>query len=263
MKGAMFYSLQLLYLAYMIKAGIFLISSIAFLFMHVSAQTLRVEAFVSGGGNFSSVQSVKEGFWQDPFPTFYVQSNLGYCFSDRLGAGVGLTYFPVGIRRRFLPKEVEELDMPFYSATNSSSHYNFMPHFYVWYAFPESSSRLFSTSQLSLGLLYAKWSSDIGIQKMYETELTNGQTLYRKSETVVIPHTFLAVEFRWDVRLLRSTRHGLFGVLHIIKGINPIRTTIDTYSVESLNFEDFSRWVTRGDYIGIGITYKWKFWNLK
>ncbi|MDX2247490.1 MAG: hypothetical protein SF052_11970 [Bacteroidia bacterium] len=243
----------------MTKAGICLISSFVFFIMPVPAQTLQVEGFISGGGNLSKVQSINDGFWQEPFPTLFIQGNVGYSISRRLGGGVGLTYYPIGIRRRFFPNEIRELDRPFYSANITATRYHFMPHFYTWYVFPENGRHFFSASQLSLGLLYAKWTSTIGFFKTYETELNDGQILRWQTESVVIPHTFLAIESRWDVRILHSKRHGLFGVLHVIKGINPIRTTTGTYSVGNASFKDQSKWVTYGDYLGLGVAYKWNW----
>ncbi len=248
-----------LYFHRMAKTLIYLLLSFAGCL--AQAQALQLEAFISGGANLSQGQAA-EGFWQPPFPTFYAQGNLGYWVSDRWGAGAGLTYFPIGISRRFFPHEARELGMPFFSAKSSSTTYRFMPHLYAWYIFSEH-AQVLAASQLSMGILYAKWPHDFWSGRLSEVELINGQILYRQTETVVGPHIFLAIEARWDVRLWHSPRHGLFGVLHVIKGINPIRTTTDAYVTGTPNFEDQSIWVTRGDYLGIGVAYKWKWWKFR
>lgn len=242
---------------HMIKAPIYLILSIACCL--AQAQSLQLEAFVSGGSNFSQ-GATATGFQQSLFPTFYAQGNLGYWFSDRLGAGAGLTYFPIGSRNHF---SLEKLDGPSFGAISVSSEYAFMPHLYGWYAFSED-ARMFPASQISIGLLYARRQERWGLWEggpVTETALPDGQTLYSRFESLVEPHTFLAVEARWDVRLLQRSSHGLFAVLHVIKGLNPVMDIRHAYSIGNTSLDQQSDLVLRGDYLGIGVAYKWKAWR--
>ncbi|MDX2249873.1 MAG: hypothetical protein SF052_24020 [Bacteroidia bacterium] len=175
-----------------------------------SAQSLQVEVFASGGVNFSQGKRTA-AFQPIPFPAGYLQGNLGYRVSPHWELGVGLTYYSLGLRNRFT---VEYRGDPSFGVASVQTDYRFMPHLYGGYTFSEN-ARFFPASRISLGLLYARegerWAIGEG-GPIVENVLPGGQILYSRFESVIEPHTFLAVEARWDVRLLHHSRHGLFAI---------------------------------------------------
>lgn len=217
------------------------------------AQSFEFETFVSGGTNIS-YGTTAPLYRQTLTPTFCVQGNLGYWFSRRIGMGTGLTYFPVGVRSIFSMNDLGKDFKYIYSYTDD---YLLMPHLYVCYALPESHN-LFSVAEIRLGLLFASDSQGSDFDFDDVNPLRDGRLVYISSNTVVNPHTFVGLEGRLDFNLFKTSRHQLFGVVHIIKGLTTIREVTHQYSVGSPSLDQQSFLRVNGDYLGLGISYRWK-----
>ncbi|MEZ4773441.1 MAG: hypothetical protein R3D00_09695 [Bacteroidia bacterium] len=221
-----------------------------------SAQSLQVEVFASGGSNFFQGKRTP-AFQPVLFPAGYAQANLGYRVSPHWELGGGLTYYSLGLRNRFT---LEYRGDPSFGVISVQTDYRFMPHLYLRYTLSEETRR-FPALSITLGMLYARererWAIGEG-GPVVEDVLRGGQILYSRFESVIEPHTFLAVDARWDVRVLNHSRHGLFAVFHVIKGLNPVMNIQQAYSIGSPTLDQQSTQVLRGDYVGGGIAWRFR-----
>ena len=223
------------------------------LFSTAQAQLFEIEAFVSGGSNLS-YGATAPLYRKTVTPTFYAQANLGYWFSEHVGVGAGITYFPLGLRSVF---SLQELGKNFKYIYAYTYDYLPMPHLYVSYAFSESSGIL-SSSQVRLGVLYARVSEGSEFDFNGIDQLRDGRVVYLESKSLVKPHAFVGIEGRWDIRLLQTPRHQLFGVIHAVKGLTTIQEITHKYSVGNPSLDQQSFLKVNGDYLGLGISYRWK-----
>lgn len=237
---------------YMIKILLVLIGVV--LVHPLFGQLLQLEVFVSGGSNFSQAVELAEGYSLAISPTFHAQGNVGLKLSEHSGIGAGLSYYPISSRRKFaLPTLTNET----ISVQNSTTTFNFLPRVFVWYSFAEK-NRFLPKSQLRFGLLYA---NDPNFSRSFSTsqyELPDGRIVYRKWERISNPSTFLALEVLYDIEIFQTGNHQLSGGIHVVKGFTELSKITHEYSIGTLQFDQRSQVVMRGDYVGLGISYRWK-----
>ncbi|MEZ4827992.1 MAG: hypothetical protein R3C61_17170 [Bacteroidia bacterium] len=222
-------------------------------------QSLQIEIFASGGSNFSQGNTTPV-FQSALFPAGYLQGNLGYQVFRRWELGGGITYYSLGMRNRFVPEGQAGNS---FGTISLQTDYPFMPHLYLRYTLSEETRR-FPALSISLGMLYARererWAIGEGAP-VVENIRPDGQIFYSRFESVIEPHTFLAVDARLDMQMLNQADHRLFAVFHLIKGLNPVMTTQHAYSVGSPTLDQQSTQVLRGDYVGVGIAWRYRVWK--
>lgn len=221
------------------------------------SQSLYIEAFASGGWNVS-YGTTSEHVRQLPFLTWFGQGNIGYAFAGGFGIEAGMTHFPIGITRVFAIKNGQPKKEQAWNKRSTSTTYAYMPHLFAWYEI--NGKKHFPVSQIGFGVLYAEFDIELLFGGTREVLLPDGQVLYTRTLSRTNPTSpFLGLEGRWDIRLFHRPMHDLYAVVHLVKGINPIRYTNYDYSIGNTSYDQVSEWTTYGDYFGLGISYKFKW----
>ncbi|RMG70713.1 MAG: hypothetical protein D6722_08285 [Bacteroidetes bacterium] len=223
------------------------------------AQALQVEARLGGGINWSYGAAAPH-IHQRPFPAYYGQLSLGYWVNLRIGIGLGLTQYPIGITHLL------QIETPDISRWNSRSHslsyYPYMTQLLLWYALPQGKHRL-AGSQVGLGVLWARTVFDFGWSRETAVPYPSGQTVFEWSEWTVEPHRFWGIEARWNVPLWTRKRQRVLASLQVVKGLVPVIRTTRAYYIDFPDQTVSTTWTTHGDYLGLALAYQWTWWERK
>jgi hypothetical protein len=217
------------------------------------AQSLQVEVGPSLGLNWSWGTQA-QGFKQEPYPTFSVQGGLGISLGPHLGLGAGLSYFEAGTRTYF---SLEHMGGPEYWRIEIVNTYVYSPRIYVWYAWDEQRGWLGKT-QVNLGLRYGRWNMDSLFPGNSSDFLPSGQRVTSDYLSHTRPHHAWWIEASYTYELLRARGHSLSLGLHAMKGLSSIQSVSHTYLIEPEGISYQSLLTLRGDYLGLGLIYRWR-----
>ena len=225
----------------------------------VSAQeALQVDAHLSGGINWSHGTSGKY-IRQMPFLTYYAQVGLGYWVSSRLGIGMGVVHYPIGILHGL---KIDDNEVQHNSSLNVSRSYPHLLQFDMRYHIPLS-DKWVSGSQLGLGVMTGKWhQSALWVHRSDEV-YDNLQIMTEWAETELVEGRFWALVGRWNYPVWHKGRQQVFLALQVIKGLTPVGQTMRGYFINDPNLVVRGDWTTYGDFVGVGITYQWTYWHRK
>ncbi|GAB4420387.1 MAG: hypothetical protein OHK0039_33940 [Bacteroidia bacterium] len=135
--------------------------------------------------------------------------------------------------------------------------YPVSPRLYAWYDFAGHRGWLGHT-QASLGLRYGRSASPFEVPGNVDMLLPGGETVVASYLSASPPHHLWSVEASWTGQILKHEAHGLFAGLYLMKGLSSLMTTTHVYTVGAGGAPQESRLTLRGDYIGVGVSYRWQ-----
>jgi len=186
-----------------------------------------------------------------------------------------VAYFEPGVRTQFSFSHLEGPE--FFWAEVVSSYLS--PRLYVWHSFAGRPGWLKRT-QAQLGVRYGRDQGTFSLPGITEAQLPSGEFVVASYLTEVTPHHLWAIEASWTYHLLQHRGHKLFVGLHLMKGLTPIMTTTQSYTVTPGVGKELVAWsllvstqsytvtpggdtqssrlTLQGDFLGLTLGYRWR-----